>query len=100
MAVRRRANEDEVVKIATGYFDVNEREIISGDKVNINANPYHGEYEVKFGEYQLKMQSKHDSQVPHLGFYLTNGKNILSLMDVLKQKIGFGYSVQRIEIIS
>lgn len=84
----------------TNYKDKNGKEIMLGDKVNIHANPYHGLYEVKFGRYRLKPFSKHQIEVPHLGFYLTNGEDIVSFMEVLEQPTGYGSSTHSIEVIT
>jgi hypothetical protein len=84
----------------TNYQDKNGKDIVLGDKVNIHANPHHGVYEVKFGEYQLKPFSNKQIEVPHLGFYLSNGKDIVSLMHVLKQPTGsftFTHSIEVVE---
>lgn len=83
----------------TGYLDANGKEIILGDKVKISASPHYGEYIVKFGEYRLKPFMKHQIEVPHLGFYLTDGEDIVSIMHVLKQPTGYGSSTHRIEVI-
>jgi len=83
----------------TGYKDKNNIEIKLGDKVKISCNPYHGIYEVKFGEYTLKPFSKKQIEVPHLGFYLSNGKNVISFLHVLKQPTDSFASTHSIEVI-
>ena len=85
---------------STKQKDKNGNIIKLGDRVNIHANPYHGEYEVKFGEYQLEPFMKHQIEVPHLGFYLTNGKNIISFMNVIRQPKGHFASTHSIEILT
>ena len=91
---------DKKIKIMnTGYKDKNNIEIKLGDKVKISCNPYHGIYEVKFGEYTLKPFSKKQIEVPHLGFYLSNGKDIVSFLHVLKQPTDAFASTHSIEVI-
>ena len=85
--------------ITTGYNDLNGKEILLGDKVKIIANPHFGEYEVKFGEYRLEPFKKHQIEVPHLGFYLTNGETIVSFMYVIKQPTGYASGIHTIEVI-
>ncbi len=72
----------------TPYKDREGNLIINGMFLNINASPYHGKYQVKFGEYKLTDFTKNDRQVVHCGWYLDNGENKLSLAHVMSQPLG------------
>ena len=83
----------------TGYLDDNQKPINVGCKVKIACNPYHGEYEVKFGEYKLRNWTKHDRQVIHCGLYLCNEENIISLAYAMTKPTGYFDSTHSIEVV-
>lgn len=84
----------------TGYFDDKGFKINVGSKVYIACNPYHGEYIVKFGEYQHRNFTKHDRQVVHCGLYLDNGKDKISLANAMTKPTGCFNSIHMINIVS
>ena len=63
----------------TGLKDKNKTRIFEGDKL---SNKGIATGVVKFGEYILKNQTKHDRQRNHLGWYIEEGFNKYSLEDL------------------
>jgi len=82
-----------------GYKDKNGLEIELFDVVQLSCNPHHGRYTVEFGEYTLENFMKTDRQNIHKGWYLTDGKEIVSLAYAMSQPTDYGSSKHSVEII-